>query len=439
MRKRNRQNRSQSPTPPVTAAGATVASPEVVAPAFAGALQIAPANVVAFDGELASDSDALSHTILIRDVAMFRTGDYGPKGKFTDEDLAELEFSYDPEWLEAPITIDHEQTGPALGWIENIKARDGILYGDFLVSRECFDAMQRGAYKRRSIEIYRGVPKDGKKVQYVKACSILGAATPEVKGLPPVKFHEGFAPYEQFEFSEESAPQDGEETHQMEATMPEVINNTPAASAAAPLASSFASMTEAQFNEVVQKKVDAALANATASHEKQLKEAEDRAARFAEGLSAVNDRLLQSDEAARFNAVAVEAAQAGRLSRVERDFLAAIFNSLPYDAPDAANAVKFFASDAPEGTEPELITPRGLVLRYMEVKVPSVSVDGKLLTTGQPHFASSPGGPTHAQAADPVERSKWIDKRASELHTADPSKDFGECMLTAERELLAKK
>lgn len=450
MRKRNRHNRLAGPTTarPAGTAPAPAGATEMTNPSFVAPNAPATLNVTAFEGELASDGEALqSNTVLIPNVAMFRAGDYGPKGMYTEEDLQEMVNSYDPDWLEAPVTVDHVQTGPALGWIEKVYADGDTLYGDFLVSRATYEAMRAGAYKRRSIEIYRGVPyKDGSKVQYVKACSILGAATPEVKGLPQVSFHEGFAPYDCIEFTEDTiAPEAGDETTEKEATMPSgVKNNAPVATnASEPTAdpapggvAAFSSNSQAEFDAKVQSAVNAALSGVKEDYEKKLKEAEERNARFAEGLAAVNERLRQADESQRFNTAASAAAAEGRLSRIERDILAHVFNALPYDAPDGSNAVPFTVGEG-EGAESETLTPRQILLRYMETKAVVAPVGDTLMTAAQPAFTSAPLA-SGSKRMEPAERARWIDKRATELHNADPSKDYGECMLMAERELAGK-
>jgi hypothetical protein len=46
--------------------------------------------------------------------------------------------------------------------------------------------MRGGAYKRRSVELFRTLPHTGR--PYLRAVSLLGAATPEVKGLREVCF-----------------------------------------------------------------------------------------------------------------------------------------------------------------------------------------------------------------------------------------------------------
>ena len=49
---------------------------------------------------------------------IFKAGKY-PQGTFTDEDIEQLAKNYDPKFCEAPITLDHEQSGPALWGYRN--------------------------------------------------------------------------------------------------------------------------------------------------------------------------------------------------------------------------------------------------------------------------------------------------------------------------------
>lgn len=390
-------------------------------------------NEQAFEeGRPVSEDELMAHTVTIPDVAMFRSGDYGPKGKYTDEDLQELAGSYDPDWLEAPVTVDHVQTGPALGWVENIRTSDGILYGDFRVSRDTYEAMKAGAYKRRSIEIYRGVPyKDGSKVQYVKACSILGAATPEVKGLPQVRFSDNApAPHECFEFSDNPVPRGEGEPMMKESTMPEeVINTAPAGQNVTPVPTGVGNISAEQFS---------AISRETEQLRRELEEAREREARFTAGLSEVNERLRQSDEAHRFNESAGRASQEGRITVNERDVLAAVFNALPYDAADGSDRVSVSFADAEGNPALEQLSPRQLLLRYMETKTKIVPINEPLATIGQAAFAAATTPAAGGKAMSGVERSRWIDKRAAELNSADPNRSFGDCMLAAERELTGR-
>ena len=41
--------------------------------------------------------------------------------------IAEIASNYDPKFCEAPITIDHQQSGPAYGWVQDVKAENDKL------------------------------------------------------------------------------------------------------------------------------------------------------------------------------------------------------------------------------------------------------------------------------------------------------------------------
>ena len=57
---------------------------------------------------------------------VFKAGKY-PQGKFTKKEIAEIAKNYDPKFCEAPITIDHQQSGPAYGWVDTVKAEGDKL------------------------------------------------------------------------------------------------------------------------------------------------------------------------------------------------------------------------------------------------------------------------------------------------------------------------
>jgi hypothetical protein len=119
---------------------------------------------------------------------VFKAGNY-PQGKFTKEEVQELASNYDPSFCEAPITLDHEQKGPAYGWVDKLKEEDGKLKASFKnLSPELKDFVTQGKYKKISVEIYKEL--EGKK-PYLKAVSFLGASIPQVKGMQAVEFKEG--------------------------------------------------------------------------------------------------------------------------------------------------------------------------------------------------------------------------------------------------------
>lgn len=121
---------------------------------------------------------------------VFKAGKY-PQGTFTKKEITAIAKNYDPKFCEAPITIDHQQTGPAYGWVENVKADGEKLMVSFKEVPEAFEKdVNEGKYKKVSVELYRNLEGKG---AYLKAVSFLGAATPQVKGLEPIKFMEAEA------------------------------------------------------------------------------------------------------------------------------------------------------------------------------------------------------------------------------------------------------
>lgn len=119
---------------------------------------------------------------------IFKAGTY-PQGKFTKEQIEEIAKNYDPSFCEAPITLDHEQSGPAFGWVESVKADKGVLKATFKdVTDDLKTFVNDGKYRKISVEIYREL--EGKK-PYLKAVSFLGASIPQVKGMESVQFKEG--------------------------------------------------------------------------------------------------------------------------------------------------------------------------------------------------------------------------------------------------------
>ena len=119
---------------------------------------------------------------------IFKAGTY-PQGKFTKEQIEEIAKNYDPSFCEAPITLDHEQSGPAFGWVESVKADKGVLKATFKdVTEDLKTFVNDGKYRKISVEIYREL--EGKK-PYLKAVSFLGASIPQVKGMEAVQFKEG--------------------------------------------------------------------------------------------------------------------------------------------------------------------------------------------------------------------------------------------------------
>lgn len=130
---------------------------------------------------------------------VFKAGKY-PQGEFTQKDVEEIAKNYDPSFCEAPVTIDHEQSGPAYGWVDKVKTDGDILKVSFKdTPKEFQEDVNAGKYKKVSIELYKNLEGKG---HYLKAVSFLGAAIPQVKGLEPIKFMDSESEIFEFEVSD---------------------------------------------------------------------------------------------------------------------------------------------------------------------------------------------------------------------------------------------
>ncbi|MBQ3311610.1 hypothetical protein IJG72_05995 [bacterium] len=139
---------------------------------------------------------------------VFKAGTY-PQGKFTKKEIEQIAKNYDPKFCEAPITIDHQQSGPAYGWVDTVKADGDKLKVCFKDVPEAFEKdVNDGKYKKVSVELYRNLEGKG---AYLKAVSFLGAAIPQVKGLEPIKFMESESDTYELESEEDETSQFSQE------------------------------------------------------------------------------------------------------------------------------------------------------------------------------------------------------------------------------------
>ncbi|MCE5230882.1 hypothetical protein LLG95_14995 [bacterium] len=123
------------------------------------------------------------------EVEVFRAGDYGAKGRWDEAAIDAIAGDYDPSLHEAPVTVDHAQSGPALGWVEALRrVGDRLVARLRITSAKLIEMVRGGAFKKRSVEIYPELRETGR--PYLRAVSFLGAAAPEVKGLADPVFSE---------------------------------------------------------------------------------------------------------------------------------------------------------------------------------------------------------------------------------------------------------
>ncbi|MGF1572309.1 MAG: hypothetical protein ACFCU1_04490 [Sumerlaeia bacterium] len=144
------------------------------------------------------------------EVEVFKAGDYGPKGTYTNQDLDAIASSYKPTEHEAPVTLDHNQTGPAEGWVQSLRRVGNTLYATLQgISPKLATLIKKGEYKKRSIELYRS-QNEHQPQPKLKAVTFLGAATPEVKGMSDPLFSEAVNIHFMINNDEESSAPKGQ-------------------------------------------------------------------------------------------------------------------------------------------------------------------------------------------------------------------------------------
>lgn len=259
----------------------------------------------------------------IRDVEVFRAGDYGAKGVYTPEDLSRIAADYDSAGRhDAPLTVDHVQAGPALGWIRNLRAAGASLFADFVdVADETIQAIRERSFSKRSIELFPKFAATGR--PYLKAVTMLGAAAPHVKGLREIAFGDHG---ESVSFDEETMPPvafvEVSNTANGTAVAPikeEVRMSEPAPQGAAPPA--------ALPPDVIAKFAEFEASLAT---ERKAREAAEARALGAEAaVAALDARLFSERETARFDKAFDAALSEGRATPANRPAALAIFSALP--------------------------------------------------------------------------------------------------------------
>jgi hypothetical protein len=116
-------------------------------------------------------------------IEIFRAGEYGQKGRFTEADINRIVANYDPKRREAPAVIGHPDTdAPAYGWVSDLRRQGQVLLARLKqVSPELEEMLKAGAFKKRSAAFYTNPLS-------LRHIGFLGAAAPHVKGLSDISF-----------------------------------------------------------------------------------------------------------------------------------------------------------------------------------------------------------------------------------------------------------
>ena len=145
---------------------------------------------------------------VLKNVPIFRAGDYSHKGKgiWNTSDLAEVAKNFqtlkNANELIPPIKSSHDPDNrglPVLGWIERVVAKGKDLLADFrLISDQVVDLIKKGGFRFRSAELHSSdrpyLRPDGSRLSNVLR-GVAFVPVPEVKGMPDIRFE--FASFEE--------------------------------------------------------------------------------------------------------------------------------------------------------------------------------------------------------------------------------------------------
>ncbi|MBK1716675.1 hypothetical protein [Thiocystis violacea] len=114
----------------------------------------------------------------------------------TAADLAATAAAYDPEVHEAPVTLDHKDHGPALGWVTRLEAIEGDLFAHVHALPELIDLVESGRYRKVSAAFskpgWARNPHPG--IWSLYHVALLGAGIPRVRGLAPIDLQSSPSP-----------------------------------------------------------------------------------------------------------------------------------------------------------------------------------------------------------------------------------------------------
>lgn len=144
-------------------------------------------EILKFDGLSPYNPDLRS----VRGVEIFRVGEWNGD-KYTSDDLDEMISAFGTQGYSVPLKMGHDEVsgGQAYGWVERIYRIGDVLKADFKdIPAYVFDwVFVQHAYDQVSIEIYFNLKRDGKLFKRaLKAIALLGAETPAVSGLAPLR------------------------------------------------------------------------------------------------------------------------------------------------------------------------------------------------------------------------------------------------------------
>lgn len=186
-------------------------------------------------------------------VEVFRAGDYGDKGEWTEDDIDTVVKNFSAGAWTPPAVIGHPKTdSPAMGWVKELQRKGKTLLAKFSqVQPELEELVSGGRFPNRSAAFYTDPQGKGPVLRHV---GFLGATPPEVKGLAPVRF--GDTVFTEFTFQEESPMPDNTDKKSIKEAVAEFFAELFGKKADAPAPA----FSESQVTDIVSRAVTAATA-----------------------------------------------------------------------------------------------------------------------------------------------------------------------------------
>lgn len=121
-------------------------------------------------------------------LEIFKAGEYPGKVPVTVDDLRFMAAAYDPAKSDAPLVLGHPDTdSPAHGWVERLRVLGDTLWAKARdVSPELTRLVKSRAFQHISMAVFPNWQDSGR--PYLRHVGFLGAATPAVKGMQPVRW-----------------------------------------------------------------------------------------------------------------------------------------------------------------------------------------------------------------------------------------------------------
>ena len=121
-------------------------------------------------------------------VEIFRAGHY-PQGDISEADLETVLSNFNPDYHNPPVVKDHEESGPAFGWVKELWKEGKSLWARLRdIPKTVRAEIKEKAWLKISAAFYPDFEGRGLALRHI---SLLGACPPQVKGMKTWKDRHG--------------------------------------------------------------------------------------------------------------------------------------------------------------------------------------------------------------------------------------------------------